>query len=170
MQPPKRLEAEAIDNHFIEIILYQNSNFRQNKSIEIKSPVTDRKSLPYLSPDGEQRLAGGVHENDLIPTPRRVVFNSKHQISRCVEHREPIPIEEERFPPHGKDYRLPLLSSASTGRFRFRSDRIRRRGVRVDLRHRRGARVSSRRNRDGEDLGARVCSATVARQRRRVNL
>lgn len=99
-----------------------------------KTPFRSIEWFRYLFPDGEQRLPSGVHENDLVAAPRGVVVDSEHQVPLGVEHREPVPVKEQRLPPHRQRRRLRGPRSAvagSLGRGRLR----RRRGVGVNLRH-----------------------------------
>lgn len=56
----------------------------------------------YLSPNGKERFAGGVHEEDPRLATRGVVVDPEHQVPLRIEHREPVPVEEERPPPHSQ--------------------------------------------------------------------
>lgn len=47
----------------------------------------------YLSPDGEEWLAGGIHEHDLTLTPRAVVIDSEHQASLGIKNGKAITVE-----------------------------------------------------------------------------
>lgn len=56
----------------------------------------------YLSPDGEERLAGGVHEDYLAPVAGHVIVDPEDEVALAVKHGEPVAAEEEGLPPHGK--------------------------------------------------------------------
>lgn len=57
----------------------------------------------YLSADGVERVAGGIHENNLGLVSVGVVVDSKDEVSSGVEDGESIATEEQGFLPHGED-------------------------------------------------------------------
>lgn len=54
----------------------------------------------YLTADGEEGTAGGIHENDLAFTEFHVVIHSENQITFAVEHRETVTVKKEGFLPY----------------------------------------------------------------------
>lgn len=90
----------------------------------------------YLSPEAEERLAGGVHEDYLPLASRRVVIYSGGEVALRVEDREPVPVEEQRLPPDRQHHRLwhSTSTAASAGELRPRGG-LGGGGVRVYLRH-----------------------------------
>lgn len=74
----------------------------------VDQPVV-REAEP-LSADGEERLAGGVHEDDLGLIACYIVIDAEYYISFPVEHRKTFAIEEQRLPPDSQDQRVPTTS------------------------------------------------------------
>ena len=92
------------------------SNYRPNSAsaikIKIRESIHERKPqkhqslLPNLAADGEKRLAGGVHEDNLALMSRNIIVDPKNQIPLAVEHREAIAVEQQRLLPHCQDRRV----------------------------------------------------------------
>ncbi|MFS7976448.1 hypothetical protein Hanom_Chr10g00892571 [Helianthus anomalus] len=64
--------------------------------------------LYYLSADGEERAAGGIHENNLRLVTSGVIIDSKNKISFGIEDGKSIAIEEQRFLPNCEDFRVKI--------------------------------------------------------------
>lgn len=98
--PPRVGEAQ-----FLRVDKKKNpSQAIRARRVNSQTDFLKKKKNPHLSPEGEQRLAGGVHEDELAGAPRPVAVDSEDQVAVRVEDREPAAAEHERFPPHRQHY------------------------------------------------------------------
>ena len=111
-------------------------------NIRIKIKITENQfmnqtinnitPLAYLAADGEKRLAGGVHEDDLALISRNIIVHPKNQIPLPVEHREATAVEQQRLLPYCQNRRV---SSADAQLHSLRSG-TRCSGIGIHLCHR----------------------------------
>lgn len=54
----------------------------------------------YLSVQGEENIASGVHEEDLPAASLLIIIDSKSEFAFGVEHGAAIPMEHQRLHPY----------------------------------------------------------------------
>ena len=59
--------------------------------------------INYLAADGEERLAGGVHEDDLALISGDVIIDAKDEIALGVVDSEAIAVEQQGLCPYRQD-------------------------------------------------------------------
>lgn len=74
----------------------------------------------YLAADGEKRIAGCVHENNLSFVAGDVIVDAKDEVSIRVEHRETVAVKEQRFLPDGEHHRFGIAVASINSFWRRR--------------------------------------------------